>query len=79
MMYDMQPWPEEPPVTIQGCPLCGGEVEIGLAGMVRVANGHEHWSESGRCVGCHAALVRELTDTDRPVVFMKRSDWHPSP
>lgn len=43
--------------------------------MVRVRNGREHWSESGRCVGCHAALVRELTDTDRSVVFMKRSDW----
>jgi hypothetical protein len=77
-MEDMQLWPDEPPITIQECPLCGGEVEIGLAGMLRVGKGPEHWSESGRCRHCQAALVRELTDTERPVVFMKWSDWRPS-
>jgi len=77
-MEYMQPWPDEPPLRIQECPVCGGEVEIGLAGMLSLENGEEHWSESGKCTQCHAALVRELVDSHRPVVFMTRLDWRPA-
>ncbi len=44
----------------------------------RVGKGPEHRSESGRSMECQPALVREFTDTDRPVVFVKRSDSRPS-
>ncbi len=63
---------------LQECPICGGQVEIGLAGMVRVGSGPEEWAESGGCLDCRAVLVRQLVETDRPVVFMKRSDWRPA-
>ena len=79
MEYMLPTFPDEPPVRVQECPLCGGEVEIGLAGMVRIRNGPEHWSESGHCTECGAALIRELADTEKPVVFMTRLDWRPSP
>ena len=73
---DMLPtFPDEPPVRAQECPLCGGEVEIGLAGMLSIGNGPEHWSESGHCMECGAALTRELADTEKPVVLMTRLDW----
>jgi len=78
IMEAIEPWRDEPPIKIQGCPLCGGKVAIGPAGMERVGNGHERWSESCYCAVCETALVRELAETDKPVAFMKRLDWRPS-
>ena len=72
------PWPDDPPIRIQPCPLCGGEVVIALASMVKIGDGPETWMETGTCRACQAPLARQLADTDRPVVFMTRLDWHPS-
>lgn len=78
-MAGMGPWPNDPPIRIQACPVCGGKVEIDVAGGVRIGAGPEQWSESGRCRRCKTNLVRALGDTERPVIFMSRADWHPSP
>jgi hypothetical protein len=66
----------EPRVAAQACPACGGEVRIGLVGMARVGDGPENWVENGTCAVCGTRLVRELSDTDRPLVFMSRGSWH---
>ena len=68
------PWPDDPPIRIQPCPLCGGEVAIALASMVKVGDGPETWMETGTCSACQAPLARQLADTDRPVVFITRLD-----
>jgi hypothetical protein len=73
----VNPWPDDPPIRIQPCPICGGEVEIALASMVKMGNGPETWMETGTCSACRAPLARQLADTDRPVVFMTRLDWYP--
>ena len=70
-------WPDDSPLRIQPCPLCGGEVAIALASMVKTGDGPETWMETGTCSACQAPLARQLADTDRPVVFMTRLDWHP--
>jgi hypothetical protein len=75
--FSPSPGWDEAPVRIQECPLCGGEVDIGGVSGLMLGNGSEQWSESGSCMECQASLVRELGDTDRPIVFMKRSDWRP--
>lgn len=75
-MEEMNPWPDDPPIRVQECPLCGGEVQIGPASSVWINDGVvEHWTEAGSCTVCHAGLVRELIGADKPVVFMTRGDW----
>jgi len=69
------PWPDDPPLPVQACPRCGGEVAIGVANMIRIGSGPEQWCETGFCKACRAHLVRELTEIDKPVVLMGRSDW----
>ncbi len=68
-------FPDEPPVHIEPCPVCGGEVEIGLTASVSLGDGRERWSENGMCGRCGTRLTRRLPDTERPVVFMTRGEW----
>lgn len=77
-MVGMGPFPDDQAIRIQACPVCGGKVEIGITGGVRVGAGPEQWSESGRCRRCKTNLVRALGDTERPVIFMTRADWRQS-
>jgi len=77
-MGGMGPWADDPPIRVQACPVCGGKVDIAVVSAVRIGDQPEHWSESGRCRRCSTDLVRSLGDTERPVVFMTRSDWRPS-